>query len=527
MTEAEIMLQKAWRRSRRIACLTALGCTALTGCVDESDSEPGSVNTLTRQAAQTAGLAATVDTPIINEGELGSVTISTLCTNSNADLDVDIIIDWGDGSPNTTDTLTVGVEDVNGDVCPSAGQFVVCDSTSAVGSPCAAYTYAYPDNGPAADNNDWTIEITAENPPGSSQSTTQTKTIKVNNLAPLVTPSRTGAAFEGRVGTFTASVDDPGLRTDEIASIVYAWTPVDQTLGDTTVTIDCVANAAGSPICTSVGVATDTLERIYLDDGLYTFSVTVTDKDGASTTQTTQTTINNGAPTGLSFNVNNTIASVSPAARTALMEGTLYPLAGQASDPGIDQLAIDWNFGVAGQNISGTAEITKASYPNLIFPPGSTILTPSFRWDDDDDAVTKPYDIILAVSDDDGGSATTTRYIDIVDVDPNITSFSVDDSTISESEIATFSITSISGAQDETFDPIDRPATPGSSAGRPRRRPRQWPTCPARTSSSRAAPRATPRARSGSSTPTCPRLRSSSARPATTRTAPPLRPPSR
>jgi hypothetical protein len=423
--------------------------------VDESSDEPGGVETLTRQAAQTAGLSVAVDTPTINEGDEGRVSIGRLCTDTNADPNVAVVVDWGDGTVDPPITLTVGVEDTTGAVCPSAGQFVVCDASGVVGAPCAPLTHTYADNGPAADSSQWTITVTTANPPGSPQTSSQTETITVNNLPPVIVAGRSGAPFEGRDGDFEALVDDPGLLATEIASISYSWAPDTQTEDDTTVTIDCVANPGGSPICTETTGADQTLVRKYLDDGSYTFTVTVTDKDGASATETVTSVIDNAAPTNLSFNVNNTTASADPGARTPLVEGRTYPLAGTASDPGIDQLDITWDFGVAGQTLAGTAEITKASYPALVSFNPASILQPSFTWDDDDDAVTKPYDVVLNVSDDDGGSSNTTRYIEIVDVDPNITDFNVDDSTISEAEVATFSVTAESGADDESFDPID------------------------------------------------------------------------
>ena len=117
-------------------------------------------------------------------------------------------------------------------------------------------------------NGDYTVTLTVVDEEGAGASSTLNVTI--NNIAPMIAEI-TGETniSEGTEVTYSASATDLGDDT-----LSYSWDFED---GNT---------AEGRDVT-----------HIYSDNGNYTITLTVTDDDGASSTQTLDITVNNVAPT--------------------------------------------------------------------------------------------------------------------------------------------------------------------------------------------------------------------------------------
>ncbi|WP_416212597.1 Calx-beta domain-containing protein [Nostoc sp. ChiQUE01b] len=139
-------------------------------------------------------------------------------------------------------------------------------------------------------------------------STIDTLAVTVNNLAPTITQlTGTTEVAEGTPANFSASATDPGNDT-----LTYTWN-----FGD-----------GSNPVQGKDATHT------FLDNGIYTVSLTVSDSDGASTTQT------------LSTKVNNVAASVNAGTDQTMYQNEPVIFDGQFHDPGIlDTHTIEWNFG--------------------------------------------------------------------------------------------------------------------------------------------------------------------------------------
>jgi len=114
--------------------------------------------------------------------------------------------------------------------------------------------------------------------------------LAVNNVAPTLSVVGNQTATEAQtisitdIGTFT----DPGFGTSETFTYTIDWG--DDTSPDSgAATID-TAGSAGTPTAGSFNGS-----HVYVDDGVYTVTVTITDDDGGSDTETFQVTVSNVA----------------------------------------------------------------------------------------------------------------------------------------------------------------------------------------------------------------------------------------
>jgi DNA/RNA endonuclease G (NUC1)/PKD repeat protein len=154
--------------------------------------------------------------------------------------------------------------------------------------------------------------------------TTQAVAVKVDNVAPVVTAIVKPAQInEGQAVEFKGTATDAGTND----TLTYVWN-----FGDTT-----------NPV---IG---QNVTHTFVDNGNYNVVLTVTDKDGAATTQTTAVKVDNVAPVIVSI--------VKPA---QINEGQAVEFKAIATDVGInDTLTYSWNFAdgstpVNGQTISHT-----------------------------------------------------------------------------------------------------------------------------------------------------------------------------
>ena len=149
---------------------------------------------------------------------------------------------------------------------------------------------------------------------------TDTATVTIANVAPIVTVAGPWAADEGAPVAFTAAFSDPGV----LDTHTTAWT-----FGD----------GAGA-----TGIAPT---HAYADDGSYTATLTVTDDAGATGAATGTVVIANVAPT---------ISSTPPGAAA---EGVLYSYPAVVTDPGTADTHT-WSLAVApsGLTVDSTGTVT-------------------------------------------------------------------------------------------------------------------------------------------------------------------------
>jgi PKD repeat protein len=165
-----------------------------------------------------------------------------------------------------------------------------------------------------ADNGTYTATLTVRDSKGISSF--QTLNVTVLNVAPIVNAGSDVTIDEGQAHAFNATYTDPGI------------------LDTHTITWDFGDGAIATGILNP--------NHIYKLDGTYTATLTVTDNEGAVTTDTLQVQVNNVAPT-----ITNITSD------TTLTEGTPANFSATATDPGNDTLTYTWNFGDGSEPIQG------------------------------------------------------------------------------------------------------------------------------------------------------------------------------
>jgi PKD repeat protein len=193
-----------------------------------------------------------------------------------------VTITVNDGTASGADTLTITVNNIapavtaeseqtinEGDTASFSGSFTdpgadlhliawdFGDGTSSTGTLTTSHTYA--------DNGTYTATLTVTDDDGGIG--TDTVTVTVNNVAPTVGPitAPIDPVRDGTEITVSAPFTDPG--TIDTHTATWNW-------GDGTASVGTITEAGGS------GTVQDT--HIYAQAGVYTITLTVTDKDGAS-----------------------------------------------------------------------------------------------------------------------------------------------------------------------------------------------------------------------------------------------------
>ncbi|RLJ18334.1 hypothetical protein DJ031_11785 [bacterium endosymbiont of Escarpia laminata] len=204
---------------------------------------------------------------------------------------------------------------------------------------------------------------------------TDTATVTVNNVAPSVDAGPDQTANEGDTVNFAGSFTDPGT----VDTHTVEWN-----FGDG-------SSTSGS----------HTPSHVYADNGVYTVTLTVTDKDGGVGSDT------------LTVTVNNVVPAVDAGADQTINEGDTASFNGGFTDPGaVDTHTIEWNFG------DGTTD--------------SGSLTPSHTYTDNG-----IYTVTLTVTDKDGGVGTDSLTVTVNNVAPTVEAGP--DQTIDEGDTTSFS----------------------------------------------------------------------------------------
>jgi hypothetical protein len=222
-----------------------------------------------------------------NEGASTAFSLGSFSDADGAGGPWSVTIVWGDGSPNSTFSISVQ-------------------------GALAILNHAYPDNG------SYTVSVSVTNSHGGSGSASFG--VSVANVAP--TAVITGAPASGPEGTVISlgsTVTDPS-PVDTVAGLTGAWS----------VTKNGNAYASGSGA--SFAFTPD-------DDGTYVVTLTAPDKDGGTGTANATIAVTNVAPTAV-------ITGLSPPLAAFIVSGQTLTFFGVFTDPGtLDKHTVTWNFG--------------------------------------------------------------------------------------------------------------------------------------------------------------------------------------
>jgi hypothetical protein len=338
----------------------------------------GSLEVTVNNVAPSA-LGLSLSAPTINEN--GSVTLSGSFTDPGTLDTHTVVINWGDGSPNTTLSLPVGARTF------SASHPYLDDSPG--GTPSDTYPIS--------------VTVTDDD----TGSATASTSVTVNNVAPANVSLNAPTIAENGTATLTGSFTDPG--TLDPHTVVIAWGPGE---GSTTLTL-------------AAGVLTFSANHQYLDDNptgtasdSYPISVTVTDDDTGSGTGSTSVTVNNVAPSGMNLSLS----------ATSITENGSITLTGSFTDPGTldpHTVVITWGPG------EGSTTLTLAA--------GVLTFSASHQYLDDNPTGTASdsYPISVTVADDDTGSGPGSTSATVNNAAPSVALNAV--AAINENSVATLS----------------------------------------------------------------------------------------
>jgi probable HAF family extracellular repeat protein len=220
-------------------------------------------------------------------------------------------------------------------------------------------------------------------------------------------------------------VVDAGLDATLVEGDTYrsggTSSDVDSELSQLSATVD-YGDGSGVQTLPLVFGKTFTLNHTYADSGIYIVAVTVTDDEGASTTDTVTVIVNNIAPTV-------TDASLSP---STLDEGESISGSGSFTDPGADTWTATADYGDG----SGPQPVT--------LNPDKTF---SFSHTYSDNGT---YDVVVTVTDDDGGTGSSAAMsVTVNNIAPSV-SASLTSGMINEGDSASGSGT-ISDPSSDTW----------------------------------------------------------------------------
>jgi PKD repeat protein len=283
------------------------------------------------------------------------------------------------------------------------------------------------------DNGVFNVTLTVTDDDGASVAVTTTVT--VNNVAPSVDSLPEIIIDEHDSTSFTGHATDPG--SDDLT---FEWSWEYAAWGDKTTTYlnsPPFSDSYPSPEINPRNV-TETSSCQFGDNGVFTVTLTVTDDDGASTVVSTKVTVNNVAP------------AIDPLSPLTIDEGESVSFTASATDPGSDDLTIEWTWEYRSSSYKSTTYFN--SPPNPDQSPSPEVnprnVTNSAGSQYGDNGV---FTVTLTVTDDDGASSSVNTTITVNNIAPEVDSLSP--LTIDEFDSATFTGHATDpGSDDITFD---------------------------------------------------------------------------
>lgn len=267
---------------------------------DDTGSDSASQPITVSNAAPVFGTISVAD------ADEGSPTVlSGLFSDPGAQDTFTLVVDWGDGTPNSVVNLPAG-----------SNRFDL------------PHTYA-DDNPTGTPANDYTITLTITDNDGGSD--VETRSLTVSNVAPQIENLSAAGAFEGTPVSLSGNIVDPG--SGDSFTLAVNW-------GDGTA-VENFPLAVGS---TSFNVT-----HTYVDDNPsgtpaddYTVAVTLLDDDGGSDSSATTATVTNAAPV------------VNAGGDFSVYVGEAFTLSGSFTDSGsTDTHTYSWDMG-NGDMLSGS-----------------------------------------------------------------------------------------------------------------------------------------------------------------------------
>jgi len=292
----------------------------------------------------------TVNPSPSNEGS--AVTASATFTDPGAnDGPFTCTVNYGDGSGDMSGTVSNGT--------------------------CTGPSHTYADNG------NYTVTVKVKDKDGDEGSNSKLHT--VNNVAPTATLSNSGPVNEGSPVTITFSNPSDPSSADTSAGFRYAF----------------ACNGNGLPLTYAAAGTSPSGTCTFNDNGIFTVTGRIFDKDNGYRDYTTQVTVNNVAPV-------ITVSSLSPA---TVNEGGTVTLTVTFTDPGADShsLVVNW-----GDGTNGTIPLTN----------GARTASVTHTYLDDHPSSGTPSDTLnvsFKVVDDDGGESNTAgAQVSVVNVAPTL-----------------------------------------------------------------------------------------------------------
>jgi PKD repeat protein len=333
----------------------------------------------------------------IDEGEVATVVARVVDPSPRDVFQVDV--DWRDG---TTDTISgLGTINANGTVGGTEYQW-----TAATRELRLSHRYL-DDNPTATPSDDYGVLLTVRDDDG-GVSDPYTAPVTVNNLRPVLVVAVDQTANEGQQLNLSAIGGAPplGLFIDNGQLDTHTAT-VDWGDGSA-VENPTIFSASGS------GALSGT--HVYGDDGVYTVTVTVSDDDGGSDTQSFTVTVNNVPPV------------LVVAVDQAVDEGEELDLSAIGGAPPLG-LFIDNGFHDTHNATINWGDGSAAEAGTIFFAQGSGAIGGKHTYADDG-----VYTVTVTVTDDDGGSDTQSFFVTVSNVAPTFTEIGLSATTIGEGQ---------------------------------------------------------------------------------------------
>ena len=312
---------------------------------------------------------------VVPEG--GSITISGSLRDAGATDTHSVAIDWGDGTRGDSAVVTRDATD------PTLVRFTA--------------SHIYVDDDPTTSSSDiYTMTMIASD--DDTGRADEEEEIRVADLAPVVTVDPIAGTTENVGITMTASFTDAGTADSHTAVVDWGdGTPIQ--------TVAITASAGGGSL---------TANHTYGDNGVFTVTVTVTDDDSLSGSDSTTVTVVNTVPmVAIDRSGTTTFDGVQTVVGS---QGVPTPFSGSVSDPGSDDVTVTWAYGDA---LSDSAT-------NLVNPPGTDpAVSPSIQPRSFTSSVTHAYarpclyTATMSAVDDDGGAATPDTVTVVVVAAPH------------------------------------------------------------------------------------------------------------